>query len=126
MAIYGSTSFPFPPPDPQHVMHFSPCVARFVQARRIAKDDPDGMASMCQSLLANDELETAMRAGDVFAALVDSFFERGDFQQCYSLIARYNKAQLHKSISRSACNDRYSVICSMPMYTSKSIQNWQK
>ncbi|CAN0099903.1 unnamed protein product, partial [Scytosiphon promiscuus] len=61
-------------------------VERFVQARRLSKDDPDGMATMCQQLLANDELETAMRAGDVFAALVDHFFERGNWQQCYSLI----------------------------------------
>lgn len=61
---------------------------RFVQARRLAKDDPDGMASMCQQLLANDDLETAMRAGDVFAALVDYFFERGNWQQCYSLMGR--------------------------------------
>ena len=62
---------------------------RFVQARRLAKDDPDGMAAMCQQLLANEKLETAMRAGDVFAALVDHFFGRGDWQQCYSLMARY-------------------------------------
>ncbi|CAM9626918.1 unnamed protein product, partial [Hapterophycus canaliculatus] len=58
-------------------------VERFVQARRLAKNDPDGMATMCQQLLANDELETAMRAGDVFAALVDHFFDRGNWQQCY-------------------------------------------
>ncbi len=46
------------------------------------------MASMCLQLLANDDLETAMRAGDVFAALVDHFFERGNWQQCYSLMGR--------------------------------------
>lgn len=66
----------------------NPLVYRFVQARRLAKDDPDGMAAMCQQLLANGELETAMRAGDVYAALVDHFFGRGDWQQCYSLMAR--------------------------------------
>jgi len=73
----------WPQRRPERLLH------RFVQARRLAKDDPDGMASMCLQLLANDDLETAMRAGDVFAALVDHFFEKGDWQQCYSLIGRW-------------------------------------
>lgn len=71
--------------QPPHPAFFA---RRFVQARRLAKDDPEGMAAMCQQLLANDDLETAMRAGDVFAALVDHFFERGNWQQCYSLMGR--------------------------------------
>lgn len=62
---------------------------RFVQARRLAEDDPEGMVSIYQQLLVNEEqLETAIRAGDVFAALVDHFFERQDWQQCYSLVTR--------------------------------------
>lgn len=65
-------------------------VDRFVQARRAAKEDPDAMAAICQQLLANEDLETAMRAGDCFAALVDYFHDREDWQQCYALIARYS------------------------------------
>lgn len=81
-APFPCTHFPQPSP-------FTVLSHRFVQARRLAQDDPEGMAAMCQQLLANDDLETAMRAGDVFAALVDHFFERGNWKQCYSLMGRY-------------------------------------
>ena len=47
------------------------------------------MVSICQQLLTDEELETAVRAGDVYAALVDYFFKRREWEQCYSLVTRY-------------------------------------
>ncbi|CAM9286859.1 unnamed protein product [Discosporangium mesarthrocarpum] len=63
-------------------------VESFVQARRLTKDDPQAMVKLCMQLLDRSDLETAIRAGDCFATLVEHFYSLQDWKQCYSLLVR--------------------------------------
>ncbi|CAM9894663.1 unnamed protein product, partial [Choristocarpus tenellus] len=55
----------------------------FVQACRSAKDDPPTMVRLCQQLLEQTDLETAVRAGDCFATLIEHFHAQHDWKKCY-------------------------------------------
>lgn len=59
---------------------------RFVRARGLVKTDPEEMNSVCNSLLAETDIEQSVRVGDVFALLVEYHTSQGDHQSGYTLI----------------------------------------
>merc|ERR1711933_37348 len=53
-------------------------VNRFTSARKLAESDPDQMISICEGLIAESNLESAIRVGDVYALLVEYYHSVND------------------------------------------------
>mmetsp|Transcript_42942 Transcript_42942/g.100869 ORF Transcript_42942/g.100869 Transcript_42942/m.100869 type:complete len:1420 (-) Transcript_42942:132-4391(-) len=61
-------------------------VEKFAEVRKLAKSDPESMATVCRKLLELQELETAVRVGDVFAQLVEYYAEVRNFTMAHQTI----------------------------------------
>eukprot|EP01059_Diplonema_ambulator_P004781 TRINITY_DN14515_c0_g1_i2.p1 TRINITY_DN14515_c0_g1~~TRINITY_DN14515_c0_g1_i2.p1 ORF type:complete len:1452 (+),score=600.81 TRINITY_DN14515_c0_g1_i2:52-4356(+) len=63
-------------------------VEQFVEARNIVKSDPGRMVEVCRELLEVEDIEGAVRVGDVYALLVEFYTGRQEYEQAYQLIER--------------------------------------
>ncbi|XP_048847908.1 intraflagellar transport protein 140 homolog isoform X2 [Brienomyrus brachyistius] len=61
-------------------------VKRFVQARRLYEEDPGEAVRLCQALLEEEELNPAVRVGDVYGFLVEHHCQQGNFQDAYHMM----------------------------------------
>ena len=63
-------------------------VERFVQARKLIKDDPSETVQICTQLLQSDikDISNAIRIGDVFALLIEYYYKINDYQKSFTLI----------------------------------------
>jgi intraflagellar transport protein 140 len=62
-------------------------VERFVQARKLIKEDPSETVQICTQLLASGkQIDNAIRVGDVFALLIEYYYKINDYQKAFSLI----------------------------------------
>ncbi|XP_077407490.1 intraflagellar transport protein 140 homolog isoform X1 [Vanacampus margaritifer] len=59
-------------------------IKKFVHARRLKSEDGEEALSICESLLAETELDVAVRVGDVFGFLIDHHCQNGNFKSAYS------------------------------------------
>eukprot|EP00929_Paragymnodinium_shiwhaense_P007169 TRINITY_DN111109_c0_g1_i1.p1 TRINITY_DN111109_c0_g1~~TRINITY_DN111109_c0_g1_i1.p1 ORF type:complete len:1446 (+),score=370.50 TRINITY_DN111109_c0_g1_i1:64-4401(+) len=55
-------------------------VDKFAGVRRLAKTDPTQMVETCEEMITMQEVESAVRIGDVFAQLVEHFVEARDYE----------------------------------------------
>lgn len=55
-------------------------VDKFAGVRRLAKTDPTQMIEICEQMVQEPEVETAVRIGDVFAQLVEHHVEVRDYE----------------------------------------------
>ncbi len=67
----------------QQKKHFTD---RFVEARQLAQSQPQEMVRICQQLLTNPGAENAVRAGDVYAQLIEYCYQQGDASAAYKYI----------------------------------------
>uniref|UniRef100_A0A8C5R4T8 Intraflagellar transport 140 n=1 Tax=Leptobrachium leishanense TaxID=445787 RepID=A0A8C5R4T8_9ANUR len=58
-------------------------VKRFIQARRAYSADSQEAVKQCEQLLEEPDLDSAVRAGDVYGLLVEHHAQQGDFQKAY-------------------------------------------
>eukprot|EP01012_Entosiphon_sulcatum_P045924 TRINITY_DN6146_c0_g1_i1.p1 TRINITY_DN6146_c0_g1~~TRINITY_DN6146_c0_g1_i1.p1 ORF type:complete len:1449 (+),score=295.84 TRINITY_DN6146_c0_g1_i1:53-4399(+) len=63
-------------------------VEQFVQARELVGSRPDEMIRMCQALLDDPEIDSAIRVGDIYALLVEFYSSQRDMQHAYGLIEK--------------------------------------
>uniref|UniRef100_A0A8C5AP22 Intraflagellar transport 140 homolog (Chlamydomonas) n=1 Tax=Gadus morhua TaxID=8049 RepID=A0A8C5AP22_GADMO len=63
------------------LQHRVTLVKRFCQARRVCDEDPGEAMSLCDALLEEPELDTAVRTGDVYGLIVEIHCQQGRFQQ---------------------------------------------
>lgn len=63
-------------------------VEQFIHARQLARSTPEEMVRLCFELLEQADLEQALRAGDVYAALVEHHVQSGNWQQAHRTIER--------------------------------------
>jgi intraflagellar transport protein 140 len=62
-------------------------VERFVQARKLIKDDPSETVQICTQLLSSQSrIDNAIRVGDVFALLIEYYYKISDYQKAFGLI----------------------------------------
>lgn len=87
-------------------------VDRFVQARKLVREDPQEMVRICQELLDMPDIEAAVRAGDVFAALVELFVARGEWQQAYRTIERMQQRRIELApyLEQELINNVYAQV----------------
>mmetsp|Transcript_32839 Transcript_32839/g.32175 ORF Transcript_32839/g.32175 Transcript_32839/m.32175 type:complete len:354 (-) Transcript_32839:22-1083(-) len=69
-------------------------IQEFVEARNLAQTDPSGMEKACIELLQYPEVETAIRIGDVFAQLVEYYYEKGDMQSAFTYLQQMKKRKI--------------------------------
>lgn len=69
-------------------------IEEFVEARNLIKSDPKSMERMCAQLLEYPEVESAIRIGDVFAQLIEHYYEKGDLQSAYTYLQGMKKRKI--------------------------------
>lgn len=63
-------------------------ISRFVQARKLEKTDPNEMFKICQHLLQQPEIESAVRIGDVYALMIETAYVQGLHDQAMELLKK--------------------------------------
>ncbi len=69
-------------------------VNKFSSARKLAETNPNQMIAMCEELIKlytntnNNNLESAVRIGDVYALLVEYYHSINDMNNAYNIIKR--------------------------------------
>ena len=59
-------------------------VERFVQARKLIKEDPSETVQICTQLLSSqNRIDNAIRIGDVFALLIEYYYKINDYQKAF-------------------------------------------
>ncbi|XP_042294729.1 intraflagellar transport protein 140 homolog [Sceloporus undulatus] len=66
-------------------------VKRFIQAQRLYSEDPKEAAKQCELLLAEPELEIAIRQGDILGFLVKHYLQVQEFQMAYQYLEEMRK-----------------------------------
>jgi len=69
-------------------------VDRFVEARKVVKDDPNEMVKIAHQLVEQPDVEAAVRVGDVFALLIEFYHSQGNMQQAYVLIEKMRERKI--------------------------------
>ena len=67
----------------QQKKHF---IDRFIEARQLAQENPQEMMRICQQLLSNPGADSAVRAGDVYAQMIELYYQKGDGDSSYKLV----------------------------------------
>ncbi|CAM6098880.1 unnamed protein product [Calypogeia fissa] len=71
----------------------------FVQARRMAKDNPTAMIQLCTELLldisssANSD-DAAVQIGDLYALMIEFYYSQGNMEQAYQLIEKMRASNI--------------------------------
>jgi len=69
-------------------------VDRFVEARKVVKEDPNEMVKIAHQLVEQPAVESAVRVGDVYALLVEYYHQQGNMQQAYVLIEKMRERKI--------------------------------
>ncbi|XP_059892091.1 intraflagellar transport protein 140 homolog [Gadus macrocephalus] len=81
------------------LQHRVTLVKRFCQARRVCDEDPGEAMSLCDALLEEPELDTAVRTGDVYGLIVEIHCQQGRFQQAYRKLEELQSSQPSLKVS---------------------------
>lgn len=68
---------------------------RFVQARGLASTNPEEMVRTCIALVEIPGVEQSIRVGDVYAQLVEYYYNAKQYQQAYSVLNRMMTARIN-------------------------------
>lgn len=63
-------------------------VDEFAGVTKLAKTDPDQLVQVCERMLRDPEVESAVRIGDVFAQLAEFYVEQQQLQEAYDTVER--------------------------------------
>eukprot|EP00755_Sulcionema_specki_P015940 Sspe_Gene.9975::Locus_3352_Transcript_1_1_Confidence_1.000_Length_4513::g.9975::m.9975/K19672/IFT140; intraflagellar transport protein 140 len=69
-------------------------VEQFVDARNMVRTDPGKMVSVCQGLLEVEDIDGAVRVGDVYALLVEFYVGQHQYELAYQLIEKMRQRQI--------------------------------
>ncbi|KAI5067086.1 hypothetical protein GOP47_0017614 [Adiantum capillus-veneris] len=91
-------------------------VESFVQARRLAKSDPNGMISACTTLLTELSLQdrngqAALRVGDLYALLIEYYHKEGNMSLAYETLQTMGSCKLPLSafVDQNIINSVYEA-----------------
>lgn len=96
---------------------------KFVQARRVAKSDPDSMVAICETLLQDPIIEEAIRSGDCYAMLVEYFHSRGMYKEAYQYLQEMEdkKIPLHPYVDAAIIDKVFKAVGASYASSSKKI-----
>lgn len=61
-------------------------IEKFLEARKLVRSDPGEMVRQCQQLLELPYIDSAVRAGDIYALLIEFYYSQNNFEQCHATI----------------------------------------
>ena len=74
----------------EQISHKRELIQKFIDYKDLAESNPGEMVRGCQSLLHEVpmslyeiEIDQAVRRGDLFAIIIEYYFETGDYQKCF-------------------------------------------
>ncbi|XP_066546422.1 intraflagellar transport protein 140 homolog [Amia ocellicauda] len=73
------------------LQHKLTLVKKFVQARRLYKEDPGEAVRLCETLLEDPDLDPAVRIGDAYGFLVEHHCQQGSFQVAHRKLEEMQK-----------------------------------
>ncbi|XP_049336025.1 intraflagellar transport protein 140 homolog isoform X1 [Astyanax mexicanus] len=82
-----------------HLTHRLTLIRRFIQARRLYEEDPAAAVLECESLLEEDDLDPAVRVGDVFGFLVEHHCQNGSYQKAWSRLEELRRSYPSVNVS---------------------------
>ena len=87
-------------------------IERFIEARKCAKTSPNDMVDICENLLEEPQLESAIRVGDCMAMLVEHFHEEGDMKQAYHYMQdmKFRNILMHPYIDAQVLDDVHRAV----------------
>ncbi|CAE8697850.1 unnamed protein product, partial [Polarella glacialis] len=63
-------------------------VDQFAAVRKMGKTEPEEMVAVCERMMNQPDVETAVRMGDIFAQLVEHFAEVRDYESAWRTVER--------------------------------------
>lgn len=69
-------------------------VERFVESRKLVGSNPQEMIKICNWLLDQTHVESAIRVGDVYALLIEYYYTVPDYGAAYGMIERMRGAKM--------------------------------
>uniref|UniRef100_A0A667XJ74 Intraflagellar transport 140 n=1 Tax=Myripristis murdjan TaxID=586833 RepID=A0A667XJ74_9TELE len=73
------------------LQHKTTLIKRFLQARRLYAEEPGEAVRLCEALLEEPELDSAVRIGDAYGFLVEHHCQQGSFQVAYRRLEALQK-----------------------------------
>uniref|UniRef100_A0AAV2LG90 Intraflagellar transport protein 140 n=1 Tax=Knipowitschia caucasica TaxID=637954 RepID=A0AAV2LG90_KNICA len=74
-----------------NMQHKIKLMKMFVHVRRLYVENPVEAVRVCEALLEEDDLDPAVRVGDVFGFLVDHYCQQGQYQTAYRRLEELQK-----------------------------------
>ena len=69
-------------------------IEKFVQARECLGNDPGTSMQICDQLVDTPGVEEAIRLGDVFAQLIEHYFQMQQYQDAYKYLEKMKKKNI--------------------------------
>ena len=69
-------------------------VEQYLSAKKLLPSNTDEALAICKDLLDRNDIEDAIRAGDVFATLVEFFYEQRRAQNAFELIEKMRQRRI--------------------------------
>lgn len=87
-------------------------IERFIEARKYAKSKPNDMVDICENLLDEPQLETAIRVGDCLGMLVEHFHQTGDMKRSYQYMMdmKERRILLHPYIDAQVLDEVHRAV----------------
>jgi intraflagellar transport protein 140 len=87
-------------------------IERFIEARKYAKNKPNDMVDICENLLDEPQLESAIRVGDCLGMLVEHFHQVGDMKRSYQYMVdmKERRILLHPYIDAQVLDDVHRAV----------------
>lgn len=91
---------------------FRDIIERFIEARKCAKSKPNDMVDICENLLEEPQLESAIRVGDCLGMLVEHFHQTGDMKQSYHFMVdmKERRILLHPYIDALVLDEVHQAV----------------
>ncbi|NXL86568.1 IF140 protein, partial [Alectura lathami] len=74
-----------------HLQSRMALIKRFLHAQRVYSEDPKEAVRQCELLLAEQDLDNAIRQGDVLGFLVEHYFQAEEFHVAYQYLEQLRK-----------------------------------
>jgi intraflagellar transport protein 140 len=69
-------------------------VERFVEARKLVKQNPNEMINICHQLLDQPNIDSALRSGDIFALLIEFYAQQKNYKAAYEVVQKMQRARI--------------------------------
>ena len=76
------------------LQHRITIIEKFVSARNFLKSEPHRMVQMCNELLETNEVETAIRIGDVYAQLIEYYYGQSNSEDAYHYLQKMRASNI--------------------------------